>query len=239
MGFMSIRNLQENTVKEILDERKAGPFSSLDDFFLRVDPNLSDAMVLTNAGCFAALAPELSHREIAYRTAWHCLGEKTNTDVTLSLTMGEWTSNTMLRQAQHDCLSQEDRRRLDIESFGFPISEHPLDPYLSIIGGRVRKAKDLPKYIGRTIHLAGVYITRKETITVKNRDPMEFLTLEDETDIYECVLFPEAFRKYGDLLLWENLFILRGKVEESFGVISVTIEKLGSLSAMIKKMESV
>ena len=239
MGFMSIRNLQENTVKEILDERKAGPFSSLDDFFLRVDPNLSDAMALTNAGCFAALAPELSHREIAYRTAWHCLGEKTNTDVTLSLTMGEWTSNTMLRQAQHDCLSQEDRRRLDIESFGFPISEHPLDPYLSIIGGRVRKAKDLPKYIGRTIHLAGVYITRKETITVKNRDPMEFLTLEDETDIYECVLFPEAFRKYGDLLLWENLFILRGKVEESFGVISVTIEKLGSLSAMIKKMESV
>jgi error-prone DNA polymerase len=98
----------------------------------------------------------------------------------------------------------------------------------------VRKAKDLHKYIGRTIHLAGVYITRKETATVKNREAMEFLTLEDETDIYECVLFPEAFQKYGDLLLWENLFILRGKVEESFGVISVTIEKLGSLPKMFR-----
>jgi DNA polymerase III alpha subunit len=61
-----------------------------------------------------------------------------------------------------------------------------------------------------------------------------FLTLEDETDIYECVLFPEAFQKYGDLLLWENLFILRGKVEESFGVISITIEKLGSLPKMFR-----
>jgi error-prone DNA polymerase len=98
----------------------------------------------------------------------------------------------------------------------------------------VRKAKDLHKYIGRTIHLAGVYITRKETATVKNREAMEFLTLEDETDIYECVLFPEAFQKYGDLLLWENLFILRGKVEESFGVISITIEKLGSLPKMFR-----
>ena len=98
----------------------------------------------------------------------------------------------------------------------------------------MRKAKDLHKYIGRTIHLAGVYITRKETATVKNREAMEFLTLEDETDIYECVLFPEAFQKYGDLLLWENLFILRGKVEESFGVISITIEKLGSLPKMFR-----
>jgi error-prone DNA polymerase len=142
-----------------------------------------------------------------------------------------------LSTAQGDGLNKQDRRRIEIESFGFPVSEHPLIPYLPIIGERVRKAKDLAKYIGRTIHLAGVYITRKETATIENRDPMEFLTLEDETDIYECVMFPDAFQKYGDLLLWENLFILRGKVEESFGVISVTIEKLGSLSAMIKKLK--
>ena len=65
---------------------------------------------------------------------------------------------------------------------------------------------------------------------------MEFLTLEDETDIYECVLFPKVYQQYGDLLLWENLFLLRGKVEESFGVITVTIEKLGSLSKMTMTM---
>ncbi|MEA1882286.1 MAG: DNA polymerase III subunit alpha [Candidatus Marinimicrobia bacterium] len=241
MGFMSIRNLQGKTVKEILDERKAGYFTSLEDFFMRVDPPLSDAMALTNAGCFYSLAPQLPHREIAYRAAWHCLGEKQNNNVTLSqpvLSKSEGKHNIVQiatrRQGQGDRLSEEDRRRLEIESFGFPISEHPLEPYLPMINDRVRKAADLPKYIGRTIHLAGVYITRKETATVESKDPMEFLTLEDETDIYECVLFPEAFRKYGDLLLWENLFLLRGKVEESFGVISVTIEKLGSLPKMFR-----
>ena len=230
MGFMSIRNLQKKTIKEILDERKAGCFSSLDDFFMRVDPNLSDVMALTNAGCFSALAPELSHQEIAYRAAWFCLGEN-NTTQNSSVFRFESAQSKL---TQNDRLSKKDQCHLEIESFGFPISGHPLEPYFPIINSRVRKAKDLHKYIGRTIHLAGVYITRKETATVKNREAMEFLTLEDETDIYECVLFPEAFQKYGDLLLWENLFILRGKVEESFGVISITIEKLGSLPKMFR-----
>jgi error-prone DNA polymerase len=65
---------------------------------------------------------------------------------------------------------------------------------------------------------------------------MEFLTLEDETDIYECVLFPESFRKYGDLLHWEKLFLVRGKVEEAFGVYSITIEKLSSLPQSVNKI---
>ncbi len=237
MGFMSIHNLQKKTVKEILDERKAGFFTSLEDFFMRVDPSLSDAMALTNAGCLDTLSPGYTHREIAYRVAWHCLGEKENNDLILDRVKSGRLNNHALRQVRGNGLSPEDQRHLELESFGFPVSEHPLEPYLSMINGRVRKARNLPKYIGRTIHLAGVYITRKETATVEKKDPMEFLTLEDETDIYECVLFPETFRKYGDLLLWENLFLLRGKVEESFGVVSVTIEKLGSLPKMFRLRE--
>ena len=65
--------------------------------------------------------------------------------------------------------------------------------------------------------------------------PMEFLTLEDETDIYECVLFPDVFKEYGDLLHWETLFIIRGTVEQSFGVYSVTIEKMGSLQQWVRR----
>tara|TARA_Y100000031_G_C8137517_1_gene345989 strand:- start:665 stop:934 length:270 start_codon:yes stop_codon:yes gene_type:complete len=66
---------------------------------------------------------------------------------------------------------------------------------------------------------------------------MEFVTFEDETDIYECVMFPKVFAKYGDLLHWEKLFIVRGKVEKAFGVFTVTIEKLGSIQQVVKKMK--
>ena len=65
---------------------------------------------------------------------------------------------------------------------------------------------------------------------------MEFLTLEDETDIYECVLFPEIYKKFGDLLHWETLFIIRGTIEQSFGVYSVNIEKMGSLQQWVRRL---
>ena len=68
-------------------------------------------------------------------------------------------------------------------------------------------------------------------------EPMEFLTLEDETDIYECVLFPDIFKEFGDILHWETLFIIRGTVEESFGVYSVTIEKMGSLQQWLQRLD--
>ncbi|MCH8070027.1 MAG: DNA polymerase III subunit alpha [Candidatus Marinimicrobia bacterium] len=234
MGFMSIKNLQEKAVRAVLEERKGGDFQSLEDFLVRVDLDLSDAMVLTNASCFSQLPDRngrlLTHREIAYRVAHFYLknGEKDS------------FASTPLRGG----LSEAEKRLLELETFGFPASSHPLTAYQSFLKGRVKKAKDIPMYAGKTIHLAGVYITRKETQTVESGDPMEFLTLEDETDIYECVLFPDTFRQYGDLLHWEKLFVLRGKVEETFparrsggGVYTITIEKLASLPGMVRKME--
>ena len=221
MGFMSIKGLQDKAVKAILDERKAGDFKSLDNFLLRVDLDLADAIVLTNSGCFDKLEPNLAHKEIAYRIAHFYLSDGSTEPIT--------------NQPSKGPLSWDEKRELELKSFGFPVSSHPLEPYFNTINKWVKKAKDIPKYAGKSIYLAGVYITRKEAQT-HQRDPMEFLTLEDETDIYECVLFPEVFRQYGDLLHWEKLFLLRGTVEEAFGVFSITIEKLVSLPRNIEKL---
>jgi DNA polymerase III alpha subunit len=101
----------------------------------------------------------------------------------------------------------------------------------------VRKAKDIPQYVGQTINLAGVYVTRKVTST-KKREPMEFVTFEDETDIFECVMFPDVYKEFSDLLNWESLFVIRGKVEVAFGVYTLTVEKLGSLRRIVEKLVS-
>ena len=220
MGFMSIKHLQKQTIDSILDERKAGLFDSLDDFLLRVDLELADAMALTNAGCFNELAHGLTHRELAYRIAGFYLqnGIREPLDITpISQDISSW-----------------EKHQLEMDTFGFPITRHPLDPYRSLMSPRIQLAKNIPCHVGRVIYLAGVYITRKVSVTRKH-EPMEFLTLEDESDIYECVLFPGAFKEYADLLHWETLFILRGKVEEAFGVYTVTIEKIASLQQWMRK----
>ena len=112
-------------------------------------------------------------------------------------------------------LTEDDRYRLELQVFGFPISVHPLARYRPLLSSRIKYARDIPHNIGRSIYLIGVCITRKESRTRKS-EPMEFLTLEDESDTYECVLFPNAFKEFGDLLHWETLFIIRGTIEESY-----------------------
>ena len=221
MGFMAIKGLQEKAVDKILEVRKSGVFQSLDDFFFRVDIDFADAMALTKAGCFSRLEPELTYQEIALRVACAYLSEdKTGATPHLNL---------------QGSLTSEEKVKMEMESFGFPISEHPLHKYLSMLEEHVKKAKDIPRFEGKIINLAGVLITRKLTST-KKEEPMEFVTFEDETDIYECVMFPDVFTEFSDLLNWETLFIVQGKVEQAFGVYTITIEKLVSLPKMAKKL---
>ena len=222
MGFMSIRQIQIKSVNRILGERKAGYFNSLDDFLERVELDLADAMAITNAGSFNHLEPKLTHREIAYKVAGFYLQDGNRRHLNSSPINQE--------------LTDDEQYRLELETFGYPLSQHPLEKYRSQLSHRIKYAKDIKAFIGESIYLLGVYITRKEIVTKKSK-PMEFLTMEDETDIYECVMFPDVFREFGDILHWESLLIIRGTVEESFGVATITIEKMASLQRWIKRME--
>ena len=156
MGFMAICNLQAKAINTILNERKSGDFASLADFLARVDIDLSDAMALTNAGCFAELEPEITHKDIAFRTAHFYLQNENREPLTVPTLTGN--------------LSRQEKRKLEIDTFGFPISEHPLLNYLPYLGTHIKKAKDIHLYKGRAIALVGIAITRKITATRNHQD---------------------------------------------------------------------
>lgn len=222
MGFMAINNLQGKAVENILQARgQGGNFSSLADFIMRTTIDFSDAVALTNAGCFNSLLPEATHQEIAYKVAYaYSPGEKT-----WPIPNGNFFKGRVASIAE--------KRQLEVRSFGFPVSEHPLEGYRTAIMQKVhaiQKAKDIPAYNGKIITLAGVHITRKMAVT-KNKEPMTFVTFEDETDIYECVMFPRVFAQFADLLNWEKVFLITGRVEESFGVLTISVSRLLSLGS--------
>ena len=103
MGFMAICNLQAKAINTILNERKSGDFASLADFLARVDIDLSDAMALTNAGCFAELEPEITHKDIAFRTAHFYLQNENREPLTVPILTGN--------------LSRQEKRELEIDTF--------------------------------------------------------------------------------------------------------------------------
>ncbi|GAB1456856.1 hypothetical protein MASR2M48_21640 [Spirochaetota bacterium] len=53
---------------------------------------------------------------------------------------------------------------------------------------------------------------------------MEFVSFEDETALYEAVLFPQAYARYRPLLFDQQPLLLHGLVEENRGVVTLTVE---------------
>jgi len=58
---------------------------------------------------------------------------------------------------------------------------------------------------------------------------MEFVTFEDTTALIETVLFPEAFKRFSHIINYTRPYRLFGKVEEDFGAVTVSVERVGYL----------
>ena len=90
---------------------------------------------------------------------------------------------------------------------------------------RIVKVKDLPRFIGRHVRIAGLLITGK-VVHTKYGEPMEFLTFEDETGLVETTFFPKAYRRFCTTLERNRPFILYGKVDEDFGAVTMTVKRV-------------
>ncbi len=68
VGFMQIKGLQEEMVKQLVAERHAnGPYRSLSDFLTRVHPDIAQTKLLIKAGCFDSVAGELTRPALLWR----------------------------------------------------------------------------------------------------------------------------------------------------------------------------
>jgi len=71
-------------------------------------------------------------------------------------------------------------------------------------------------------------ITSKSVYSRDGR-PMKFATFEDETGIYEAVIFPDVYHRYCHMFSTERPYILRGRVEEDRGAITLTIHRINPI----------
>ena len=89
-------------------------------------------------------------------------------------------------------------------------------------------ANQLSKYVGRRVTLAAWSITGKEVLTKKG-DPMEFVSFEDETAIFETTFFPKTYKRFCQILDMNRAYLLSGLVEEQYGTVSVNVEHIQRL----------
>jgi len=125
--------------------------------------------------------------------------------------------------------SPERRRREEYETLGFITDAHPMQLHADRLRRfRLCPSTELHQHVGRHVLAAGMLTTAKPVHTAKD-EPMEFATFDDGYGLIEAVLFPQVYRERGHVLFDQGPFIFRGKVEEEFGAVTLTITHLERL----------
>ena len=119
--------------------------------------------------------------------------------------------------------------RHEVETLGFLLSAHPLEPYERAMRGRgVIAARDLDAHAGQRVRVLGWHVSAKPVRT-KHDEPMEFVCFEDTTALYDATFFPQAYDRFCHLLTSSWPFLLTGRVEEEDGVCSLNVEAVERL----------
>jgi len=119
--------------------------------------------------------------------------------------------------------------RHELDTLGLFLSLHPLDRYESILKGLdFVRACDLHAHVGEKVTGIGWPVTGK-TILTKGGNPMKFISFEDTTGLYETVFFPKIYNQFCHMLNGSRPYIIKGKVEEDFGFITLTVSWVGFL----------
>jgi len=115
------------------------------------------------------------------------------------------------------------------EALGFLISRHPLTRYRDALlavrraGIRLVRGAEMGRHVGRRVAMIGWLITAK-LVTTKDDEPMEFVSFEDTTAIYETTFFPRVYERFCRMLTTARPYLLRGRVEEEFGSVTLTVD---------------
>jgi len=221
VGWLSIKRLSTHTSTRIVARRKAKPYHNIIDFLKRVQPDDNEARSLINVGAFDSLYSEESRASLLWELVCRQKSRSKRSGA------GDlFSGRTDVPKPSFPPENEPEHLRHEFSALGFLCDRHPMVLYADTLKKqRIVKVKDLPRFIGRHVRIAGLLITGK-VVHTKYGEPMEFLTFEDETGLVETTFFPKAYRRFCTTLERNRPFILYGKVDEDFGAVTMTVKRV-------------
>jgi len=234
VGFQQLQNIRREMLENILKERNEhGMFRSIEDFLQRVDLTPADAFVLVKSGALDCLADGFNRPQLLWtvEARLNCRLQDGPPTARKSSQMSLFERRSKATIPSLPDLDSRQKWEQEIDTLGFVLSIHPLAMFESSVRSLpypIVPASNLTRYIGQRVWLLGWPITRKEVVT-KEGEPMEFVSFEDQTAIYETVFFPKTFKRFCQDLDTDRPYLLHGRVESEFDTVSVTVDQLRRL----------
>lgn len=213
VGLMQIDGLTQDAAQKVLKCcTEGGHYRSFADFLRRTELNRSDVERLIRGGCFDTL----DGRERRPALLWELLHFQHQSSALLFEQKTElpapppYDEATVLRQ--------------ETESLGFLVSRHPITLYrTACLRHKPIRAARMFEYAGKWVTMVGWWITTK-TVDDKFGRPMEFVSFEDTTAIFDTTFFPEVYARFCRKLSQRRPYVIKGAVEVEFGVPTLRVK---------------
>jgi error-prone DNA polymerase len=215
VGFSSLKQMSGRALARIEEERRHGPFTSFEDFYLRTRVEQPVAENLIRVGAFDSLVPDRT--ELLWRLP--LLHDRLEA---LSGSSGQRRGQLRAfscppcRAGLGREWAREDKVRTELDLLGLSVSCHPLELYedeLRRMG--VRMSYELPGLGDEVwVTVAGVYERAQNPWMRSGRRTM-FLTLEDAYGLYECVCFESKLAQIAPVVARASYFLVRGRLQNN------------------------
>jgi DNA polymerase III alpha subunit len=245
VGLSRVFGLHRATADRIVAARAERPFASLAELVERVRPTLPELESLIYAGALDALGrtrPSLLLEARAGAKAWSrhgTIGARTGSRHAPFHAPELVASNghalrplprAPVAAPELPEFSVADRVRYECDASGLWFTAHPLDVLAApeALAGTV-PAADVERHAGRRVTVAGLPCASRPVET-KSGERMLFLTLADRSGLVECVLFPDAYRRWATATRAQVVRV-EGRVDDTLGALSVGVERVWGFGA--------
>lgn len=239
-GLFKVKNLGVNIVREIIENRRrAGPYANLADFFARIqhrDMNKKSLESLVKSGALDSFGIRRSELigNLDELLRFNQAAKKLATSNQNGL-FGSAISSSSLQLKEVPDVGTPKILAWEKELLGLYLTDHPFYPYLEHpkvkkLAVSIRNLREASPNGGRQekVVIAGI-ITALQRIVTKNGDPMLFVTVEDQTDSMECLVFSDVLADTQKI--WEEgkAIIMRGRMSPRNGETKFVCEEVREL----------
>lgn len=216
-GLSAIGGLHSDIINAIIKERERGSrYAALDDLRRRISLTPQEAETLIYSGACDSISNGLSRP----RQLWKLIGPATTARQSRLFGAPEAVAPIVTEPNRHALIEQQ------YAILGFLPDCHPLVLFgKELASVKTTPASKLRLFIGQAVRLVGWFVTMKPVGTADNKT-MAFATFEDDTAIYETVLFPNTFTRYAWSIRSSRPNILFGRVTQDEGAIMVEIMRV-------------
>jgi error-prone DNA polymerase len=224
LGFQRIKGLREDAATRVICARNQSPILNMDDIARRARLDRGDLSRLTEGGAFKNLS---GHR---YQTHWDAKGILPETPLLSQVAEEKSQYGKVLLPAP----LETDDLRADYTSLGLTLGRHPM-AMLRDMGepfSRCRTARELEDINhGRFVQVCGIVTGRQRPSSASG---VLFLTLEDETNNVNVVIWTRILENYRAAVVQGRLLQIKGVIERKDSVIHVIAGHVEDLSQYLE-----